>query len=289
MRDGGAGRPYGPDEMTMDATHEKIVGRMAATAPLTPHPSALIPARVARLPFHLPLSLALGLVFLLLAQGARAGAVSPQRLDTTRVQREVERYVEGELKESGDQWQVKRVVLTGDPRLPAGPLHLSLSRGRGVALAGTVVLHLQVEAAGGVVRHLRVNATIDRRRPVWVAAHDLRRGTVVEADSLRQEYLPWGTMARDSVVRLADAVGMQLSRSVRAGDVVRASQLKPVPVVRRGDRVTLVAHRGPLLVRARGVVREAGGHHARVRVANATSGKVVMGTVIDSATVEVAF
>lgn len=239
-------------------------------------------------PFHLPLSLALGLV-LLLAQGARAGAVSPQRLDTTRVQREVERYVEGELKNSGDQWQVKRVVLTGDPRLPAGPFQLSLSRGRGVALAGTVVLHLRVEAAGGVVRNLRVNATIDRRRPVWVAAHDLGRGTVVEASFLRREYRPWGALPRDCVARQADAVGMQLSRSVRAGDVVRASKLKVVPVVQRGDRVTLVAHRGPLQVRARGIVREAGGRDQRVRVANATSGKVVMGTVVDSATVEVAF
>lgn len=240
-------------------------------------------------PFHLPLSLALGLVFLLVAEGARAGAVSPQRLDTTRVQREVEQYVEGELNNSGDQWQVKRVVLTGDPRLPAGPVQLSLSRGRGVALAGTVVLHLRVEAAGGVVRNLRVNATIDRRRPVWVAAHDLGRGTVVEASFLRREYRPWGALPSDCVARQADAVGMQLSRSVRANDVVRASELKVVPVVQRGDRVTLVAHRGPLQVRARGIVREAGGRDQRVQVANATSGKVVMGTVIDSATVEVAF
>jgi len=239
--------------------------------------------------FHLPLSLALGLVFLLLAGGARAGAASPQRLDTTRVQREVERFVDAELKNSGDQWQVKRVVLTGDPRLPAGPLQLSLSRGRGVALAGTVVLHLRVEAAGGVVRHLRVSATIDRRRAVWVATQDLRRGTVVEADALRRDYLSWGAVPRDHVARRSDAVGMQLSRSLRAGDVVRTSQLKAVPVVRRGDRVTLVAQRGSLQVRARGVVREAGGRDARVRVANATSGKVVMGRVVDSATVEVGF
>jgi len=239
--------------------------------------------------FHLPLSLALGLVVLLLAGGARAGAVSPQRLDTTRVQREVERFVDRELKESGDRWQVRRVVLTGDPRLPAGPLHLSLSRGRGVALAGTVVLHLRVEAAGGVVRHLRVSATIDRRRPVWVAANDLRRGTVVEAASLRRGYLEWGAVPRDRVMRSADAMGMQLSRSLRVGDVVRVSQLQAVPVVRRGDRVTLVAHHGPLQVRARGVVREAGGHNERVRVTNATSGKVVMGTVVDGTTVEVGF
>jgi len=239
--------------------------------------------------FHLPLSLALGLAFLLLAGGARAGTVSPQRLDTTRVQREVERFVDAELKNSGDQWQVKRVVLTGDPRLPAGPLHLSLSRGRGVALAGTVVLHLRVEAAGGVVRHLRVSAQIDRRHAVWVAANDLRRGMVIEADSLRREYLPWGAVPRDRVANLAEAVGMQLSRSLRGGDVVRASQLQVVPVVQRGDRVTLVARRGLLQVRARGVAREAGGRNARVRVANATSGKVVMGRVVDSATVEVGF
>ena len=239
--------------------------------------------------FHLPLPLALGLAFLLLAGGAWAGAASPQRLDTTRVQREVERYVDHELKGSGDQWQVKRVVLTGDPLLPSGPFRLSLSRGRGVDLAGTVVLHLRVEAAGGVVRRLRVSATIDRRRPVWEAANDLRRGTVLKKESLRRDYLTWGAVPRDHVVRVASAVGMQITRSLRAGDVLRASQLKAVPVVRRGDRVTLVVHRGPLQVRARGVVREEGGRNQRIRVANATSGKVVMGTVVDSTTVKVGF
>ncbi len=240
-------------------------------------------------PSHLPLPLALGLTLLLLAAGARAGAAPPQRFDTTRVQREVERYVAKELKGSGDRWHVERVVLTGDPRLPAGPLRLTLSRGRGVALAGTVVLHLRVEAPGGVVRHLRVTATIERQRPVWVAATDLRRGAVVTEDALRRDYRPWGRVPRDFVVRREEAVGMQLRRTLRPGDVVRTSALEPVPVVRRGDRVTLVVHRGPLQVRVRGVVREAAGRNQRVRVANATSGKVVTGTVIDGSTVEVAF
>jgi len=247
--------------------------------------------RAARLTstFRLPLPLILGHAVLLLAGGGWAGAASPQRLDPARVQREVERYVEAELKESGDAWHVERVTVAGDVNLPEGPLRLTLTRGRGVELAGTVVLNLKVEAAGGVVRRLRVTATLDRRHPVWVAATDLARGAVLDEASLRLATVGWSGALRDAVSRKEEVLGMQLVRAVRAGEVVRTQQLRVVEVVHRGDRVTLVAQRGPLQVKASGVARDSAGRNQRVEVANATSGKVVTGTVIDGSTVEVAF
>ncbi|RMF82016.1 MAG: flagella basal body P-ring formation protein FlgA, partial [Nitrospirae bacterium] len=236
----------------------------------------------------LPLLLALAVGLLLPGAGLAAGP-SLQRLEAARVQGEVERYVARELAATGDRWRVGRVRIFGDTSFPAGPLRLSLSRGRGVALAGTVVLHLRVEDGGGHVRRLRVAVPIERRCRVWVAARDLPRGTLLVPELLQASFRPWGRVARDRLADPAAAQGMELRRSLRAGDVVRLADLRRHPVVHRGDRVTLVARRGPLEVTTFGIVRQEAGLHDRVRVANAASGKVVTGEVVDPHTVEVSF
>ncbi|WP_020651610.1 flagellar basal body P-ring formation chaperone FlgA [Massilia niastensis] len=84
----------------------------------------------------------------------------------------------------------------------------------------------------------------------------------------------------------AQAVGRSSRRSLRAGEVLRASQLAAPLVVKRGDQVLMVARHEGVEVSMAGEALDAGAHGAVVRVRNAASGQVVRMRVAGAGTVE---
>ena len=56
-------------------------------------------------------------------------------------------------------------------------------------------------------------------------------------------------------------------------------------MVKRGDRILLIAERGTLKVTAPGVVRENGFKNQMIKVENVQSHKIVYGTVLNSRTI----
>jgi flagella basal body P-ring formation protein FlgA len=205
------------------------------------------------------------------------------------VRKLVEQYVREQLARSGDRWRVGAIRVSGDPQVPTGPLKMSVSHGRGVKLVGTTILHLLVEGPAGYERRLRLTTVIDRDTRIVVARRDLERGAVLGKEDLGVEYRSLRSLPNDAATTLDGAIAKQLTRSVSAGTVLRASVLEEVPVVSRGTQVSLVAKRGALRITTPGIVREDAGAGEMVSVVNPASGKVVNGRVIDRKTVEVMF
>jgi flagella basal body P-ring formation protein FlgA len=221
--------------------------------------------------------------------GAACGAEGVRSLAAGELRQRVERYVDEQLKGSGDHWSVGQLRVSGDPQVPTGPLTMSVSHGRGVKLIGPTVLHLLVEGPAGYRRRLRLTTVIDRETSVLVARRDLERGAVVEKEDVGREYRSLRSLPGDVTRALDEVIGKQLTRSLSAGAVVRGAVLTEVPLVTRGSHVSLVAMRGALRITTPGIVREKGGAGEMVSVVNPTSGKVVTGRVVDGKTVEVIF
>lgn len=90
----------------------------------------------------------------------------------------------------------------------------------------------------------------------------------------------------DPVTALDMAVGQTSRRSVRAGDLLRTSQLAALIVVKRGDQVNMVARRDGVEVTMAGEALDAGSRGAVVRVRNLTSGQQVRMRVVGAGTVQ---
>jgi len=224
---------------------------------------------------------------LVVAADASDGAM--RRLDDAEVRTVVERYVAAQLDPTGDRWRLGAVRLSGDPRVPAGRVDLTVSHGAGVELVGQTVLHLRVSGADGSVRRLRVSTMIERETQAVLATRNLSRGDMVAEGDVAEVYRPLRSLPRDVVHRVDAAVGKQLVRPVSAGALVRAGLLTQVPVVSRGARVVLVVAQGGLRITTPGIAKEDGGAGEIVRVVNPASGKVINGRVVDAETVEVIF
>jgi flagella basal body P-ring formation protein FlgA len=90
----------------------------------------------------------------------------------------------------------------------------------------------------------------------------------------------------DPISEAGQAVGQVSRRPLRAGDILRSSQLVAPVLVKRGEQVVMLARRDGIEVSTSGEALDAGGRGAIVRVRNSGSGQVVRMRVTAAGTVE---
>jgi flagella basal body P-ring formation protein FlgA len=90
----------------------------------------------------------------------------------------------------------------------------------------------------------------------------------------------------DPITKPEEAVGQTSRRMLRAGDILRTSQLAAPVLVKRGDPVAMVARRDGIEVSTSGEALDAGSRGAVIRVRNGASGQVVRMRVAAAGTVE---
>ncbi|MEW6519953.1 MAG: flagellar basal body P-ring formation chaperone FlgA [Thermodesulfobacteriota bacterium] len=122
---------------------------------------------------------------------------------------------------------------------------------------------------------------------VILASHHLSRRSIISAADIETDFRDISMLGSSLVSRPDQAIGKQLNKSLRAGDLVFAHLLKNPPAVKRGDQVTIIAKNGGLQVSAPGEVKNAGAIGDTVRVKNLTSRRILQAKVVNEGVVEV--
>lgn len=121
--------------------------------------------------------------------------------------------------------------------------------------------------------------------PVTVLARDVARGDVLEAQDLATADVAVA-VARGAVSRDA-AVGLEARRNLAAGAVLRAGDLMPPLLVRRGEPVSVRLIEGSLTIAASGRALASGGRGDVVRVVTAVSNRTIDGIVDGTGSVRI--
>jgi flagella basal body P-ring formation protein FlgA len=82
---------------------------------------------------------------------------------------------------------------------------------------------------------------VDVRQSVVVAARPLRRGHVIDAESVRLEERDLRGLPRGSLTELEEVLGKRIERATGAGVPVLRSSLQLERLVRRSDRIRVEA------------------------------------------------
>lgn len=122
---------------------------------------------------------------------------------------------------------------------------------------------------------VRVDITVD----VVVLAASVPQGDILDANALRYEPRDVSRLGGAYLTRLEDVQGMVLRQAVRPGTVLAPRQLERPKIVRRGQRVQLVAHESGLAVGSQGEALTDAAEGDRVRVRNMSSLLIVEGVV----------
>lgn len=170
-----------------------------------------------------------------------------------------------------------------------GALRTQLSTREERPFSGRVAITVELFAGEQLLRRGVISAVVRVEEDVFVAARDLRRGDVLAEQDLRRVRRDASRIPSDAIRDPSQAVGLRATRSLRADRVLRRSQVENVPVVGRGDRVTLVLESGSIQIRAVGRAVEAGAVGDWIRVTNLDSKRELSGRVDREGRVHVAF
>ncbi len=132
-------------------------------------------------------------------------------------------------------------------------------------------------------RTLWYTATLEIEVPVLVLARPARRG---ESMVTRLERRRLDRTPRDAVFAKRGLEGLVARSNLRAGIVVKRSHGERPLVVRRGQIVSLIVRRGPIVVTDRGIAAAPGRIGDTIRVTSASTKKTLIGVIRAPSTVE---
>jgi flagella basal body P-ring formation protein FlgA len=237
----------------------------------------------------------------------RQSGVDPEKLDlqvpaevvisrgaVTIERDQIEQIVRGFLQRQvagkpGESFAVKDIRVPEAVVLPKGPLSTHVSAPKSSELAGSVPLQVAFNVDPDFERRVWVTAVLERRVNVVVARRPLGRFKPLEADDIEIKAMDLAGLPADRIDDLEVAIGKRTRRALDSGTVLRPDLLELPPLVKRGDRVRIIAESAGLRISAVGQVKQKGAQGELVPVMNLDSNRVVHARVVDSKTVRIEF
>ena len=146
---------------------------------------------------------------------------------------------------------------------------------------------LGVRCESGKPWNIYVSALVDMYADVLVSQKPLLRGDSIEEAHVSFETRKLTALRAGYYTDITQLKDMQVTRTVRKGQVITPSLLKPRFLVTRGQAVTLLATIGGISVRMKGKALGDATSNSRVRVRNDSSGRVVEGLVTGQGIVKI--
>lgn len=230
-------------------------------------------------------ALALGLLVLAWLPGNTAQAATDARHPLGDIRDRVVEFVEANHDAGAGHVQIEVGSLDPRLRLPACPTPLSAFLPPGRRLGGNVTIGVRCEAQRPWT--IYVPARVKTFVEVAVIDRPVARGEAVDAADLRLEVRDVGGLRTGYYTRIEDATGMIARRSLSRGAPLSANMLARPTLVRRGERVTLVAGNAAIQVRTEGRALRDGTRGQLIAVRNVRSNRVIEGVVVSPGIVEV--
>ena len=222
----------------------------------------------------------------------------PEKIEVTRPGRSMERaeliqILEGHFQKAlGDERKTVKIreIQGIDPMMvPPGDLSWEVKAPLQFSQGGHIPVSLILWAEGQKVREVRAQARLEVFAEVVVAKNSLRRHQIVEEKDVHLVNRNITQQAADVATDLGEVLGKRVNLSVNTQEVLRKSMVEVPPLVKRGDRVTLVVENVHFKITCMGEVKEEGRGGDRIKVTNISSKREVYGRVLDSQTVLVDF
>lgn len=185
--------------------------------------------------------------------------------------------------------QIKIVQSPHGLTLPNRPYSYKVLSPAKSTYIGTVPLSVVYDVYGQSARKVSVIVKISVETTVVVVQKPLNRNQSINSDDVTVVTMDMADLPSNYISRVEDVVGKRTIRTMNPKEVFRTDIVEQPLVVKRNDKVSIIAESQTLRITAMGEIRESGAKGDRVRVVNLNSNKEIFGKVLDSKTVQVEF
>ncbi len=189
----------------------------------------------------------------------------------------------------GREYEIKALRIQTDDVYPAGRLEFNLLAPLKVDRQGKLNFPLAVMVDHRKVDTLRIRGQVAGYEMVPCTKKNMKMGSALRASDLVLVKKDMFTLSPSVVRDMASFEDCRLKRGVKKGSPIQAGWLAPLPLIRKGDVVSLVVRSNALKIETSGIALEDGFKGQPLKVENRLSGKLVRGIAKTAATVEVVF
>ncbi|NOX08552.1 MAG: flagellar basal body P-ring formation protein FlgA [Gammaproteobacteria bacterium] len=165
------------------------------------------------------------------------------------------------------------------------PLKASLPYGTKNRSTTSVAIHCE----SGNTWKIYVTARVKRMGKTYISQSFIRKGEIISANDLRSSESDLNLIRSAYFTRKNDIIGKVAKRNIPAERMITPMMIGNPQLVRKGDRVTLLAVKRGIEVRMQGEAITAGGSGDHIRVRALTSKRIVEGKVISPGIIQVSF
>ncbi len=144
-----------------------------------------------------------------------------------------------------------------------------------------------VKCTGTKPWSLHVPVTISVYKKVLAVTHTLQRGDILTESDLKLIKQDVSRLSYGYFESIKIGTGMKVKRHILVDTVLTPAMLKKPQVIKRGQKVSILAHSGRMQVRMMGKALNNGAIGDRINVMNMKSRQKVEGVITSSAEVEV--
>jgi len=198
-------------------------------------------------------------------------------------------YVAQQLKVPEGDFRISRFRVVGNGPVPEGKLRVELLDQAGGKRMGHVSLNAIVRVEGKIERRVVLSGWVDRFEKVVCTLRPLDRHTILAAEDLTLERRNVSKLPASVLKAVEGVAGTRLKHRLKAGSVLLANTIEKPPLVKKGDRVTIMAESPNLMVTTVGIAQSKGSAGDHIRVTNCMGKKEIIARVVDGSTVKVDF
>jgi len=148
---------------------------------------------------------------------------------------------------------------------------------------------LVAPAEGPPVIQRNVFGTVYEMAQIPVPKRLISAGDVIAADDLEWQPVHLSRLSGNSLTDAEQLVGRMAKRPLKAGQILRQSDVAVSPVIHKNDLIRLVVKTGQMTLSVQGKAMQDAAIGQTVRVVNVNSNRQLTGTVIDAGTVAIGF
>jgi len=175
--------------------------------------------------------------------------------------------------------RIEKISVPKRVLLPSGKLRWTVRAQGRTHWVGPVSLTVSFWVKGRVVKKVPMSGSLLVMQQFLKARNDLKRGIIVRPDDLVVVEKLTDSFNDMYLTDPREAIGKQLLRTVRGGQLLTRAMVRDVPWVRKGQQIRILAENEHIKVTTTGRALEDGCAGEQVKVVNISSGKELFATV----------